>query len=169
MAFVRINCLATCGIFTMLAFCYRIIKDVTVGFPKDVARKFGRFHKVDPAELSGMDEYAEWLSALLYGQCYVEEHNGKLCIIEKKHLVSNQGGVKIEIFSNEHPPPHFHVKSGDIDASFAIEDCSIVDGSVKNKDLKSIKYWHERLKPKLIEVWNDTRPSDCNVGIYQGA
>jgi hypothetical protein len=139
-----------------------------VGFPKDIARKTGRFHNVHPDELLNVDEYAEWLSALLYGQCYVEEINGELCIIEIKHLVSNQGGVKIEVFSDEHPPPHFHVKSGNIDASFAIEDCSIVDGVVKNKDHKTIKYWHQALKPKIIEVWNRTRPTDCTVGLYQG-
>ncbi|GMQ49376.1 DUF4160 domain-containing protein [Vibrio sp. 10N] len=139
-----------------------------MGFPKDIARERGRFHKVDPSELLDMDEYAEWLSALLYGQCYVEEFDGELCIIEIKHLVSNQGGVKIEIFSDEHPPPHFHVKSGDIDASFSIEDCSVVDGTVRNKELKAIKFWHNSLKQKLIEVWNETRPSDCTVGLYQG-
>lgn len=140
-----------------------------MGFPKDIARERGRFHKVGPSELLGMNEYAEWLSALLYGQCYVDEFDGELCLVEIKHLVSNQCGVKIEIFSDEHPPPHFHVKSGDIDASFSIEDCSIVDGTVKNKELKAIKFWHHSLKPKLIEVWNGTRPSDCTVGLYEGS
>jgi len=139
-----------------------------VSFPKEIARERGRFHLVSPNDLLDINEYAEWLNALLYGQCKVEEYDGELCVVEIKHLVSNSGGVKVEIFSNEHPPPHFHVKSKGLNASFSIENCEVIDGKVTSKELKTIKYWQQQLKPKLIQIWNDTRPDNCTVGEYQG-
>jgi len=40
----------------------------------------------------------------------------------KKHLVGYLGGVKIEVFSNEHGVPHFRAKHGGKSNSFRIAD-----------------------------------------------
>jgi hypothetical protein len=71
-------------------------------------------------ESENLDDMAKCLYGLLNGNFAVWT-DGALYSI--KQLVSMQGGLRIEIYSNEHPPPHFHVKGGDINASFAIEDC----------------------------------------------
>ncbi len=74
--------------------------------------------------------------------------------------------MKVEVYSDEHAPPHFHVKSPTIDASFAINDCKVLRGEVSGASLRTIRYWHQHAKPKLVEVWNSTRPGDCEVGVF---
>lgn len=142
--------------------------EVIVSIPKDVAREIDRFHKVSPDELENIEEYAEWLDALLHGPCYVDECGGELCLIEIKQLVAKVKSLKIEIYSNEHTPPHFHVKSPNVDASFDIQDCNKLEGTISNKDYKVIKFWHASAKEILINAWNETRPTNCVVGEYVG-
>jgi hypothetical protein len=81
--------------------------------------------------------------------------------------VAKVNGLKIEIYSNEHPPPHFHVKSPNVNASFDIENCLLLEGNVDTKDKKKIQFWHKQTKPILINVWNSTRPTHCTVGEYE--
>jgi len=96
----------------------------------------------------------------------LEEDDGELNLIEIRKLVGRVDGLKIEIFSNEHPPPHFHVKSPNIDASFSIEDCRKLNGNIERGDLKKIEYWHKHSKVLLIKHWNESRPTNCVVGEY---
>ncbi|KPV93227.1 hypothetical protein AN395_00353 [Pseudoalteromonas sp. P1-30] len=137
-------------------------------FPKEFAKKTGRLYLVDDSEIESVREYCEMLEQLLTGPFSIWEEDGELQVLEIKQLVEKVGGLKIEIYSNEHPPPHFHVKSANINASFAIEDCLKLNGKVDTSDYKKIKYWHKRAKPKLIEAWNNTRPTNCVVGAYAG-
>lgn len=134
---------------------------------KELARQLGVFHLIPPDELINFKEHAEWLEAILHGHCSVfQESNGDLILLETRQLVERIKGVKIEIYSKEHPPPHFHVKSPTINASFCINSCQKLKGRISNSDYLKIKYWHKHSKNKLINVWNDTRPSGCTVGIY---
>jgi hypothetical protein len=65
-------------------------------------------------EAENLDDMAKCLYGLLNGNFSVWT-DGSLYSI--KQLVSMEGGLRIEICYNEHPPPHFHVKGGDINAS----------------------------------------------------
>lgn len=81
--------------------------------------------------------------------------------------MANVRGMKIEIYPKEHPPPHFHVKSSRVDASFKIEDCSLLNGKINYMDSNKIKFWYDHgARLLLIEKWNSTRPSLCVVGPY---
>jgi hypothetical protein len=82
-----------------------------------------------------------------------------------EELVERLNGLKIEIFSKEHPPPHFRVLYAGETANFSISDCSKLNGGLKKWE-KNIKEWHSNNKQTLIEVWNKTRPSNCPVGEY---
>ena len=84
--------------------------------------------------------------------------------IERRHLIHSIDKVKIEIYSLEHPPPHFHVKSSILNATFTITNCELLKGSIDTKTFKKIKYFHSLNRQKLIEVWNQLRPTDCPVG-----
>ena len=123
------------------------------------------FHNVDPVELEGLQEFAEWLESILHNPCTVwEEDDGRSFLIEIRQLVARVNGLKIEVYSNEHPPPHFHVKSPNVDASFAIENCRLIKGEISARDRKKIEYWHKHSKPLLVESWNASRPTNCVVG-----
>lgn len=90
-------------------------------------------------------------------------------IIRKVEL-DRFNGIKVEIFSNEHPPPHFRVKFQDSTANFCISDGSLLNGCGEVlRYEKNICKWWKKNKQKLIDYWNNTRPSDCPVGLYRGA
>jgi hypothetical protein len=81
-----------------------------------------------------------------------------------KQLVARVDGLKIEIFAREHPPPHFHVSAGHIDATFSLADGSLLEGRLPGRERALILWWYARSRPLLIETWNETRPTDCPVG-----
>ena len=109
---------------------------------------------------------AIYLESLLYDPCTVIEIEGELELIEIKALVDNVRGMKIDIYPNEHQPPHFHVRSSTFQASFRIDDCSIIQGSIEGSSFRKILYWHKHSKDRLIKKWNTTRPTNCVVGKY---
>lgn len=83
-------------------------------------------------------------------------------------LVDRFEGLKVEIFANDHPPPHFRVKYQDSTANFRISDCHRMNG--KGKILRyqrNIEFWWGQNKQKLISEWNARRPSGCPVGEYR--
>jgi hypothetical protein len=82
----------------------------------------------------------------------------------EEHSVAMLQGLKIEIFSNEHPPPHFRVSYSGETNNFRIDDCSPLNGNALKKWFRNIKAWHQKEQKLLTRIWNDTRPSDCTVG-----
>jgi len=131
-------------------------------------KKTPYFHLIEPEKLESLDDYATWLEAILHNPCNVWEEDGEMFLIEIKQLVARLNGLKIEIYSDEHPPPHFHVKSQNVSASFDIKSCNILRGKIERRDRKKIEFWHKHAKPVLIEAWNSTRPTNCTVGAYVG-
>src|SRR5690606_38326621 len=108
---------------------------------KEELKEYGAFHLVNPAELDGITEWAQWLESLLHNPCSIwEEESGELVLLEIRQLVAHVSGLKIEIYSNEHPPPHFHVKSPNVDASFSIDDCTKINGVISGGDFRKVKY-----------------------------
>lgn len=73
-------------------------------------------------------------------------------------LINNK--IKIEIRTNDHLPPHFHVSIDNQEAAFTIMECTQLNGDIENKYLKSIKKWYKTNRKVLICQWNLTRPSD---------
>lgn len=84
-----------------------------------------------------------------------------------EETIARFDGLKVEVFSNEHPPPHFRVKYQSSTANFAIADCSRINGSGEVlKYEKNIVLWWMDNKSTLIADWNRLRPTDCPVGPY---
>jgi len=72
--------------------------------------------------------------------------------------------LKIQIYSKEHPPPHFHVDTSENSASFRITDCKMIDGYFPGKKYKVIRRWWKNNVQRLVNEWNRIRPTDCPVG-----
>ena len=80
-------------------------------------------------------------------------------------LVISVSGFKVEIFANEHPPPHFRVKVGSSTANYTIDDFRRINGSGEVLQYeKIVKAWWSDNKNVLIAKWNSSRPTDCPVG-----
>lgn len=86
------------------------------------------------------------------------EKHIKSANLATKERVDTINDLNILIFSNDHNPPHFHVKSNDlkIDAKFKIENCDLISGEISSKYLKRIKAFYDGPKGKMVlqTIWN---------------
>lgn len=79
--------------------------------------------------------------------------------------VARFDGLSIQIQADEHPPPHFHVRGGGANVSFAIDDGRRLKGEkgFERYDYNIEKWWRDN-RCLLIRAWNNLRPADCPVG-----
>lgn len=75
-----------------------------------------------------------------------------------KERVKTINNLEVIIYSTDHNPPHFHVKSKDlrINAKFSIEKCELLSGKINSKNLKRINTFYQSPKGKLVleTIWN---------------
>jgi len=90
-------------------------------------------------------------------------------VIRTKAQITRVGGVIIEVYSKEHAPPHFHVRYSGKNATYRIDNCERLEGSLGTNEDKIVKYWFKKGggKDLLIDAWNKTRPGDCSIGMYE--
>ena len=76
----------------------------------------------------------------------------------KKERVAKIDDLEIIIYTNDHNPPHFHVKTKEknIDAKFSIETGEYLSGEIDSKNLKRIKAFYLSPKTKILLdiIWN---------------
>jgi hypothetical protein len=78
-------------------------------------------------------------------------------VYEIKKLVDKINNLKIHIYSNDHNPPHFHVLTDNINASFNIKTGELINGTIDPKDQKRINYFYKNHRETLLEIWKDLR------------
>ena len=86
---------------------------------------------------------------------------------EIEFLVSFSDGYKVEIFADEHPPPHFRVSYKGASNTYRIDNCEPMHGDALRRHYRRIRKWHAKNRARLIDVWNTTRPTDCPVGAFR--
>ena len=105
------------------------------------------------------------VSSIEYGMIAEIRPDGNHVYHFQKALVEKQGGLKVEIYAKEHPPPHFHVTFRGDKAIFALDDGRLlVCGGRARLIEKNVRLYYKENRSKLIRFWNDFRPSDCPVG-----
>lgn len=113
--------------------------------------------KLLPDELHDQILAAETIEAALPAlECllsngYSVTPNGELYFI--KELVGRINGLSIYIYLEDHPPPHFHIRGGGLNASFSISDCTLLKGQASPRHQALIKWWHRRAHDKLQATW----------------
>ena len=120
-------------------------------------------------DLNGLAESLDYIFATTF-DAYKED--GQWITKHGRAQVSRKGKFSIEIYSNEHPPPHFHVRGPNINASFSILDFSKMEGcgDLSKKALRLIQMFYEQGgRDKLVEFWNRSRPHNCPVGPIEQA
>ena len=108
-----------------------------------------------------LEDSTEVLEILLSGGFSVWEDGS---LYEIKQLVGKVNGLRIKVFAKEHPPPHFHISGGGIDATFSITDCEHLEGNIGRREKELVAWWYQRSRSTLIQAWNNSRPTDCPVG-----
>lgn len=114
------------------------------------------------------DKLVEELAASMLQGPVLEIADGKGVRLLTEETLARIDGLKVEVFSNEHPPPHFRVKYQSSTANYRISDCSRLNGSGEVlKYEKNVILWWGDNKDEIIATWNRLRPSDCPVGEYR--
>lgn len=89
---------------------------------------------------------------------FSEDLNILLQGIETRERIATIGNMQIIIYSNDHNPPHFHVKSRDneIDAKFKIENGEYISGIIDSNGKKRIKAFYNdiKVKSRMESIWN---------------
>ncbi|RWC00706.1 DUF4160 domain-containing protein [Mesorhizobium sp.] len=74
-------------------------------------------------------------------------------------------GLRAEVRSDEHPPPHFHVIYDGEDASYSLQTGLRLPGKVGLERYDGLIYkWWSQNRRHIAISWNKSRPSDCQVG-----
>lgn len=63
-------------------------------------------------------------------------------------------GIVIQMYYDEHNPPHFHAIYGDYDASFSIETLEMIEGKMPPRVKGLIIEWASLHKEELQKNWD---------------
>ena len=66
-------------------------------------------------------------------------------------------GCKVDIYFNDHTPPHFHVYYTEYEVLIEISTLKVLRGRLPSKKLKQILEWAKKNQPDLQEIWDTTR------------
>lgn len=67
--------------------------------------------------------------------------------------ISRFFGIIITMYSNDHPPPHFHVRYGAHRARFAIGSLLMLDGNLTPRARGLVVEWATRHQEELAANW----------------
>lgn len=62
-------------------------------------------------------------------------------------------GILIQMFFQDHAPPHFHVKYGEFKAVVDINALSLLQGKLPRRALSLVLDWAELHRTELLEDW----------------
>ncbi len=74
--------------------------------------------------------------------------------------IASIGGLKIQVFADDHFPPHFHIVSSDFEVLVAISGLSILKGERYHRDVREALEWARLNLELLWKEWarlNDER------------
>ena len=66
-------------------------------------------------------------------------------------------GIVIQMFYDEHNPPHFHARYGDKKGTFDIRTLNMIEGNLPIKVRNLIVEWADQNRKKLMENWGLTQ------------
>ena len=67
--------------------------------------------------------------------------------------ISRFFGIVIRMHWREHPPAHFHVVYGDLEASISIESLEPLEGRLPRRAMSLVLEWAMVHRPELRENW----------------
>ena len=62
-------------------------------------------------------------------------------------------GIAIQMFYNDHQPPHFHARYGEFEAKIAIGTGDPIAGQLPGRGLRLVREWTEQHQAELQANW----------------
>jgi hypothetical protein len=66
-------------------------------------------------------------------------------------------GIVVQMYWNDHSPPHVHAYYGGFEALFGIEDANVIGGRLPPKVEKLVRSWVIERRLELMENWQRGR------------
>jgi uncharacterized protein DUF4160 len=66
-------------------------------------------------------------------------------------------GVKIQLYTKEHPPPHFHAVQAEYRAQIEISSMRVLKGSLPPAILSKVISWAEPRRKALRHAWDEVQ------------
>ena len=63
-------------------------------------------------------------------------------------------GIVIQMFWQDHPPPHFHALYAEFEALIDIQTLDVIQGSLPRRALSLVLEWARAHRVELMEDWN---------------
>ena len=67
--------------------------------------------------------------------------------------ISRFFGILIQMYFNDHSPPHFHVKYGESEALIGIKDFALLEGKLPSKVHGLVIEWASLHQEELMQNW----------------
>jgi len=68
-------------------------------------------------------------------------------------------GIKITMYWDDHPPPHFHVEADGMKAQIAIRTGRLLEGGLRVPAGRKVEAWRKRNLAGLMTAWDC-----CQIG-----
>jgi hypothetical protein len=66
----------------------------------------------------------------------------------------------IRMFFDDHPPPHFHARYGEFEATIEIGTASVLQGQLPSRALNLVQEWAMIHREELLEDWRLCRDNE---------
>lgn len=63
-------------------------------------------------------------------------------------------GIKLEMFANDHNPPHVHIKYAEYKCLLTIQSGTVYAGSMPVKQLRKASIYVENNRERLMDLWH---------------
>jgi hypothetical protein len=67
--------------------------------------------------------------------------------------ISSFYGILIQMFWDDHPPPHFHALYGEYETVIDIRTLEVIKGSMPRRALALVLEWASEHRSELLEDW----------------
>jgi hypothetical protein len=81
-------------------------------------------------------------------------HDRDAKLFPRMPTLSTFYGILIRMFFNDHPPPHFHARYGEFEATIGIERLDIIEGQRPHRALSLTLEWAMIHREELFKAWH---------------
>jgi hypothetical protein len=67
--------------------------------------------------------------------------------------ISSFYGILIRMFYNDHAPPRFHARYGELEAMIDLATIEAIEGDLSSRDLSLVQDWAKMHREELFEDW----------------
>lgn len=76
-------------------------------------------------------------------------------LYEIRERVSEYKGIKFEVYTRDHNPPHVHAKYDKYEISISLIDFKVLVGNIPEKNKNIAIKWVKKNKDILVSKWNN--------------